>query len=123
MTTSKSFRHVSLTTKLRKAAKVLYSNAADHEATDSENTELQPDVNIRDVLQVEVYTEAFTAHNALQLVAKYDVVLDCTDNAPSRYLISDTCVVASKPLVSGAAIGTEGQLTVYHHGEDGMLLT
>lgn len=69
--------------------------------------------------QVEVHKGAITPHNALQLVSTYTVVLDCTDNAPSRYLISDACVLAGKPLVSGAAIGTDGQLTVYNHGEDG----
>lgn len=72
-----------------------------------------------DLLQVEVHKEAITPKNALPLVSQYDVVLDCTDNAPTRYLISDACVVAGKPLVSGAAIGTDGQLTVYNHGEDG----
>lgn len=71
------------------------------------------------LLQVEVHKKAITPKNALQLVSQYDVVLDCTDNAPTRYLISDACVVAGKPLVSGAAIGTDGQLTVYNHGEDG----
>lgn len=70
-------------------------------------------------VQVEVHKAAFTPQNALHLVSQYDVVLDCTDNAPSRYLISDACVVAGKPLVSGAAIGTDGQLTVYNYGDDG----
>ena len=65
--------------------------------------------------------DAITPQNALYLVSAYDVVLDCTDNAPSRYLISDACVLAGKPLVSGAAIGTDGQLTVYNHAEDGEL--
>ncbi|DBA82552.1 TPA: Adenylyltransferase and sulfurtransferase MOCS3 [Trebouxia sp. C0005] len=69
--------------------------------------------------KVEVHKEAVTPKNALPLVSQYDVVLDCTDNAPTRYLISDACVVAGKPLVSGAAIGTDGQLTVYNYGEDG----
>ena len=49
----------------------------------------------------------------------FDVIVDATDNAPSRYLINDACVLAGKPLVSGAAIGTDGQLTVYNHGSDG----
>ena len=70
-------------------------------------------------MQVDVYKEALTPQNALHLISQYDVVLDCTDNAPTRYLISDACVVSQKPLVSGAAIGTDGQLTVYNHGEDG----
>lgn len=71
--------------------------------------------------QAEIHKGGITPQNALQLVSAYNVVLDCTDNAPSRYLISDACVVAGKPLVSGAAIGTDGQLTVYNYGEDGEL--
>ncbi|XVE50721.1 hypothetical protein DITRI_Ditri01bG0186100 [Diplodiscus trichospermus] len=45
----------------------------------------------------------------------YDIVIDATDNAPSRCMISDCCVVWGKPLVSGAALGLEGQLTVYNY--------
>lgn len=51
--------------------------------------------------------------NAIQLVAGYDLVLDCTDNVASRYLISDACASARVPLLSGSAIGVEGQLTLY----------
>jgi len=53
--------------------------------------------------------------NALEIVRKYDIVVDATDNLPTRYMISDCCVLLNKPLVSGAALGLEGQLTVYHH--------
>ncbi|WVZ82319.1 hypothetical protein U9M48_029592 [Paspalum notatum var. saurae] len=53
--------------------------------------------------------------NALEIVQKYDIVVDATDNLPTRYMISDCCVLLKKPLVSGAALGLEGQLTVYHH--------
>ena len=47
-------------------------------------------------------------------MSRYDVVLDCTDNAPTRYLLSDTAVRLGKPLVSGAAQRLEGQLCVYN---------
>ena len=70
-------------------------------------------------LQVEMFRDGFTQQNALELVSSFDVVVDATDNTPSRYLISDACVLAGKPLVSGAAIGTDGQLTVYNHRPDG----
>ncbi|KQK19410.1 adenylyltransferase and sulfurtransferase MOCS3-1 [Brachypodium distachyon] len=53
--------------------------------------------------------------NALEIVRKYDIVVDATDNLPTRYMISDCCVLLNKPLISGAALGLEGQLTVYHH--------
>ncbi|XP_063234110.1 adenylyltransferase and sulfurtransferase MOCS3 [Bacillus rossius redtenbacheri] len=49
------------------------------------------------------------------VLAGYDVVLDATDNAPTRYLLSDACVLAGVPLVSGSALQLEGQLTVYGH--------
>jgi len=69
-----------------------------------------------------MFRDGITPENAVVLVSGFDVVVDATDNASSRYLISDACVVAGKPLVSGAAIGTDGQLTVYSHGLDGMFL-
>ncbi|XP_068648217.1 adenylyltransferase and sulfurtransferase MOCS3 [Aristolochia californica] len=70
---------------------------------------------INSTVEIVEHQEALQAANALDIVSKYDVVVDATDNAPSRYMINDCCVVLGKPLVSGAAIGLEGQLTVYHH--------
>jgi adenylyltransferase and sulfurtransferase len=49
------------------------------------------------------------------MLAQYDVVVDCTDTPSTRYLISDSAVISSKPLVSGSALGTEGQIAVYVH--------
>ena len=63
--------------------------------------------------QLTTHTEGVTPANALALVRDADVVLDCTDNVQTRYLLSDACASAGKPLVSAAAVGTEGQLTVY----------
>ena len=62
---------------------------------------------------VKTHLEGVTPQNALALVKDADVVLDCTDNPRARYLLSDACASLSKPLVSAAAVGTEGQLTVY----------
>ncbi|PNH26478.1 hypothetical protein BJF96_g10207 [Verticillium dahliae] len=53
-----------------------------------------------------------TPQNAESIVAKYDIVLDCTDHPTSRYLISDICVLLRKPLVSASAFKTDGQLIV-----------
>lgn len=74
---------------------------------------------INSSIDVEEYTDGFTPKNALDIIEKYDVVMDASDNAPTRYLISDACCIAQKPLVSGAAIGTDGQLTVYCYGDAG----
>ena len=51
-----------------------------------------------------------TAATARPLVAPYDIVLDCTDNVATRYLLNDVCVLLGKPLVSGAALRWEGQV-------------
>ncbi|XP_033095358.1 adenylyltransferase and sulfurtransferase MOCS3-like [Anneissia japonica] len=53
--------------------------------------------------------------NAMDIIKNYDIVLDCTDNAATRYLLNDACVLSKKPLVSGSALRFEGQLTVYNH--------
>ncbi|CAA6661392.1 unnamed protein product [Spirodela intermedia] len=70
---------------------------------------------INSTVRVVEHREALLASNALDIMSQYDVIVDATDNLPSRYMISDCCVVLNKPLVSGAALGLEGQLTVYHY--------
>lgn len=54
--------------------------------------------------------------NALELIEKYDIVVDATDNVPTRYLLNDACVLSGKPLVSGSALRFDGQLTIYNYG-------
>ncbi|KAF5728422.1 putative ubiquitin-activating enzyme E1 [Tripterygium wilfordii] len=71
--------------------------------------------SINSTIQIVEHKEALCASNALEILSKYDIIVDATDNAPSRYMISDCCVVLGKPLVSGAAVGLEGQLTVYNY--------
>jgi adenylyltransferase/sulfurtransferase len=58
------------------------------------------------------HPEHISPQNAQEIVGKYDIVLDCTDNPASRYLISDICVLLSKTLVSASALRTDGQLIV-----------
>lgn len=66
-------------------------------------------------LRVARYREPLSPQNAEDVCGAFDVVIDCSDNAPTRYLVNDACVVTGVPLVAGAAVGTEGQLTVYNH--------
>lgn len=66
-------------------------------------------------LQVLAYDIQLDSSNALGLIKDYDVVIDATDNVATRYLLSDACVLANRPLVSGSALQMEGQLTVYHY--------
>ena len=56
-----------------------------------------------------------TSQDALDMFREYDVILDCTDTPASRYMISDVCVVLGKPLVSGSALKTDGQLVVLNN--------
>jgi len=57
--------------------------------------------------------DVITFENAYQIISRHDCVVDASDNPRTRYLINDACVLSGKPLVSGSAMGTEGQLTVY----------
>jgi adenylyltransferase and sulfurtransferase len=64
-------------------------------------------------------SEALSPLNAVDLLQNYQVILDCADNAPTRYLLSDTAVSLGKPLVSGAAEGFHGQICTYNLGDQG----
>jgi len=70
-------------------------------------------------VQIQTIAEPLTSDNALDLVSAHDLVVDACDNPRTRYLVNDACVLAGRVLVSGSAMGTEGQLTVYGCGVDG----
>ncbi|MDC6364668.1 MULTISPECIES: HesA/MoeB/ThiF family protein [Flavobacteriaceae] len=55
--------------------------------------------------------------NVLEIIRNYDVVVDATDNFPTRYLINDACVVLNKPFVYGALHGFEGHVSVFNHND------
>lgn len=74
--------------------------------------EINPDVEVRTV------REKLTEASLLPLVADADVVIDCTDNFAIRYALNSVCVRLRKPLVSGAAINFEGQVTVFDMRSD-----
>ena len=61
--------------------------------------------------------ERINSKNILDLMKDYDIVVDGTDNFPTRYLINDACVMLKKPLVSGAILRFEGQVTTILPGE------
>jgi sulfur-carrier protein adenylyltransferase/sulfurtransferase len=58
------------------------------------------------------YFEKLTPGNALEIIKKYDLVVDATDNFPTRYLINDACVILNKPFVSGSIDRFQGQVAV-----------
>lgn len=67
--------------------------------------ELNPDV------EVLTYKERLTSKNIIDTIKDYQIVIDGSDNFPTRYLINDACVMTKKPLVSGAILRFEGQVT------------
>lgn len=64
-------------------------------------------------IEVEVYNEPFTSANAMRIVSDYDVIIDGTDNFPTRYLSNDVCVLLGKPNVYGSIFRFEGQASVF----------
>ncbi len=68
--------------------------------------------------QVDLYETRLSSENALDILAPYDVVIDGTDNFPTRYLTNDACVLLNKPNVYGSIFRFEGQATVFNY-QDG----
>jgi adenylyltransferase/sulfurtransferase len=62
---------------------------------------------------LELHETRLTSQNALELVRAYDIVVDGTDNFPTRYLVNDACVLAGKPNVYGSIFRFEGQASVF----------
>lgn len=62
---------------------------------------------------VELHPGSFTSANAMEIVARYDLVIDGSDNFPTRYLSSDVCVFARKPNIYGSVFRFDGQATVF----------
>ena len=70
-------------------------------------------------IKANMKTHQIDFDNALELVDQYDLVVDCSDNPQTRYLVNDACVLTGKTLVSGSAVGLEGQITVYNYQNTG----
>ena len=64
-------------------------------------------------VKLELHDVALTSENALDLLKDYDVIVDGTDNFPTRYLVNDACVLLGKPNVYGSIFRFEGQATVF----------
>ena len=76
---------------------------------------------LRDInpdIEVVTYDEPFTSENALRIAGPYDLIIDATDNFPTRYLVNDICVFTGKPDVYGSIFRFEGQMSVFwaEHG-------
>lgn len=74
-------------------------------------------LDINPHVQVDTYEVALTSANALDVLASYDVIIDGTDNFPTRYLTNDACVLLGKPNVYGSIFRFEGQASVFYAQE------
>ena len=70
-------------------------------------------------VRIETHITRLTAENALDLIGRYDLVCDGTDNFATRFLIADACALAKRTLVSAAVLRFEGQLSVFKPHEGG----
>ena len=67
-----------------------------------------PDINIS------AYDAEIDSNNVIDIISEYDIVVDCTDNFDTRYLLNDACVLNNKPLVYGAIYQYEGHVSVWN---------
>src|SRR5574338_293531 len=73
--------------------------------------DLNPDI------QIDVYNEPYTSENALRIAKDYDIILDGTDNFPTRYLTNDVAVFLGKPNVYASIYRFDGQVSVFYAKE------
>ncbi|WP_107669133.1 molybdopterin-synthase adenylyltransferase MoeB [Cyanothece sp. BG0011] len=72
-------------------------------------------LEINPACQVDLYETRLSSENALKIMEPYDVIVDGTDNFPTRYLTNDACVLLNKPNVYGSIFRFEGQATVFNY--------
>ena len=77
------------------------------ESAKSRLVDLNPDI------QVDAYNEPFTSENAKRIASQYDILIDGTDNFPTRYLTNDVCVFLGKPNIYGSIFRFDGQASVF----------
>ncbi len=69
--------------------------------------------NLNPDIRIDAIEERLSSENALELFRDYDIIVDGTDNFPTRYLVNDACVLLGKPNVYGSIFRFEGQITVF----------
>lgn len=71
-------------------------------------------VSLNPEISIEAYSVRISSANALELLKSFDVIVDATDNFPTRYLLNDVSVLLGKPLVYGSIFRYEGQVSVFN---------
>jgi molybdopterin/thiamine biosynthesis adenylyltransferase/rhodanese-related sulfurtransferase len=74
-------------------------------------------LDLNPLIQVDAYNEPFTSVNAMRIASDYDILIDGTDNFPTRYLTNDVCVFLGKPNVYGSIYRFDGQASVFYAKE------
>ena len=72
-------------------------------------------LEINPLCQVDLYETRISSKNAIEIATPYDIIIDGTDNFPTRYLMNDVCVLLNKPNVYGSIFRFEGQATVFNY--------
>jgi len=75
-------------------------------------------LTINPCCQIDLFNQKLTNSNALEILKTYDVICDCTDNFPARYLINDACLILKKPNIYGSIARFEGQVSVFNLNKD-----
>ncbi|MGC1686586.1 MAG: molybdopterin-synthase adenylyltransferase MoeB [Candidatus Acidiferrales bacterium] len=73
--------------------------------------------NLNPDIQIKSYETQLTTENALEIFRDYDIIVDGTDNFPTRYLVNDACVLLGKPNVYGSIFRFEGQASIFGYPE------
>ena len=68
--------------------------------------------------RVDLFNQKLTSSNALEILRDYDLICDCSDNFPTRYLINDACLILKKPNIYGSIARFEGQVSVFNLKKD-----
>lgn len=92
---------------------ILYSSTAVGQEKISETVKRLSALN--PLVKIDQYPTRLSAENALDIIKDYDIIIDGTDNFPTRYLVNDACVMLNKPFVYGAIHRFEGQVAVFNH--------
>ncbi len=92
---------------------VLYSSLSVSYAKINETEKRLKELN--PFVKINKYATRLNSENALEIIKDYDIVIDGTDNFPTRYLVNDACVMLNKPFVYGAIYRFEGQVAVFNY--------
>lgn len=69
-------------------------------------------------IRINAYTDKLKSSNVVEIFRPYDIIVDCTDNFGTRYLINDACFLLKKPMIYGSIHKFQGQVSVFHYPTD-----